>query len=149
MNKKLLAFVAAMSLIFGSARSANGLISTLDTYSVDLNDSDPGLSMYCTPILETTFSHDFTVGEEVTIDLFTIGTTESLAGNNDDKVPYPITVTFDFSSPLAIVDATGQSRGHSFLFSDWGTVKREGPTVFNFGDTKQFVISLWDASFWA
>ena len=147
--KKTWSRIAAGLAILGLAGPASAMVFTLDSYLVTLNDTDPGLVVYPNDKLITPISINLDVGQSITAALFEIGTTETWAGNPDDKVEKDITVAFDFSAPevMAGVTGTGATVGHSLLLWDWATVEWDGATEFNFGDGGLFTIELSDETF--
>jgi hypothetical protein len=103
--------------------------------------------LYWKPILTTPVSHDFSVGEKITVDLFAVGTEETWS-NADDKVPKDISVAFNFSAPPVLGNVTGESWGNAFWFLlSWGKVEWNDPVSFIFGNGGLFTIDLGDASF--
>ena len=102
--------------------TASALVFTLDSYDVTLNDNDPGLALYWSPILSTPASADLEVGDSITFALFELGTYETWS-NPDDEEEQIISVEFDFSSPEANATVTGET-----------VVPRWGHTVHDRGD---------------
>ncbi len=142
---KILLLVTIVLLFISSAAFAFEF--TLDSYTVNLRDMDPGLVLYSENILSTPASHNFEVGESLTFDLFKIGTQESSI-NIDDLFSYDITVDFNFSTPQVMRSVTGESYGRWRLFSDdIGRVNWDGIVEFAFGSTGLFTIELSDACF--
>jgi hypothetical protein len=121
MKKTRILLFLILILLFGVG-NASALTFTLDSYNVALNTADPGLTLYWKKILPTPASHDFSVGEQITVDLFSVGTTETWS-NPDDKVHKDISVAFNFSAPLVSGNVTGESWGNAILFVSWGKVE--------------------------
>lgn len=142
---KILLLVTVVFLIISNAAFA--LEFTLDSYTVNLRDMDPGLVLYSENILPNPASHNFEVGESLTFNLFKIGTRESSV-NIDDLFSYDISVDFNFSTPEVMRSVTGESYGRWRLFSDdIGRVDWDGVVEFAFGSTGLFTIGLSDACF--
>lgn len=142
---KILLLVTAIFLLISNA--AFSFEFTLESYSVNLRDMDPGLVLYSENILATPASHDFEVGESLTFNLFKIGTRESSV-NIDDLFSYDISVDFNFSTPEVMRSVTGESYGRWRLLSDdIGRVDWDGVVEFTFGSTGLFTIELSDACF--
>ena len=151
--RKVLLVLFAFLIVCSFSSGASALNFTLNSYDVNLNDSDPGLKLDWAPILGTPISADFEVGDTLAgVPLFKIWADES-AVNNDDKVPQPISVDFGFSSPEIFGGAvTGSTYGVTGGFKGFfqkGAVAWDGPVQLAFGpgDTGLFEISLSDAYF--
>ncbi len=147
--KKSLVFLCAVALFFGLVASAGATIFTLDSYTVNYNNEDPGLVLYTADILSQPATADFDVRDEpYEFALFTIGTNEKYV-NWDDKVDQAISVSFNFSAPGSVSgNITGESDGHWRLFADdTGSVDWNDPAVFNYGNGGQFTIRLSDVCF--
>ncbi len=147
--KKLLASAAALGML-AITGNAMAVVFTMDDYTVNFRDSDPGLVLYVNDIFATPATGDLNVGDSVTFDLFQVGTYES-AINDDDRVAYDISVDFDFSFP-GNVSATveGESDGDSWLWGlvQWGSVDWGNVASFSFGNGGLFTVGLSDVSFW-
>jgi hypothetical protein len=89
------------------------------------------------------------VGEYAKTALFKIGTSEGTVNKNEDTVPYPISVDFNFSSPGVDGSVNGDSFGVRKLLGiiQYGEVKWDGPAYFSFGGTGLFSIALSDVWF--
>jgi hypothetical protein len=149
--KKKLGFIVIFSVLLLSAGAASAapVPFTLQSYSVTLNTSDPGLKLYWNPILTQPTTWNLVVGQSVTFDLFRIGTNE-VSVNDDDKVQKPITVNFAWTAPPGVTSDTvnGDTYGWAFWLIDGGVVDwTDSPAVFNFGNGGRFELSLYDASF--
>ncbi|MDY7033172.1 MAG: hypothetical protein SVY10_14850 [Thermodesulfobacteriota bacterium] len=145
--KKFLLFLCAITLVFMMVGTASALVFTLDSYDVTLNDNDPGLALYWSPILSTPASADLEVGDSITFALFELGTYETWS-NPDDEEEQIISVEFDFSSPEANATVTGETVGNTLLIFSWGEVEWNDSIEFSFGSTGLFTIDLEDDWFW-
>jgi hypothetical protein len=146
--KKLLASTAALG-IMAITGSAMATIFTLDDFTVNFHDTDPGLVLYVNDILTTPATGDLNVGDRVTFDLFQIGTNESTVNWFEDTVAYDISVDFDFSAPAELAQTiTGESQGHWRLFrDDYGSVEWDSVATFSFGNGGLFALGLSNAYF--
>ena len=121
---------------------------TLANYTVDYKNVDPGLVLHVTDLLATPTLGSLDVGGSVTFNLFRVYTEEnSVDWNEGDRTHYPISVSFNFSTPGDVVtqSVTGESYG-VFLF-DIGRVEWDGPAFFSFGTDGLFKIALSDVHF--
>lgn len=146
-------FIAALVASAGIATIGNVAEAagfTLDSYSVDLNDTDPGLVVNWAPILGSPTAFDLAVGESFYTGLFSIWTDETTVNAGEDQAPKPISVNFNFSLPDAfggsVTGNTGGYRVFGGLFQG-GAVEWDGPSVFSFGNGGQLAVSLFDATF--
>lgn len=144
MKKMLMAFIVAAATLCVAGNSS-ALHFQLDSYDVDLRDKDPGLVLYWEPILATPAVADFEVGDTYSFALFKIGTRESTVNWWDDRKDYPISVSFDFSSPE--VDGTVSGKTDGVWLLDIGRVQWNAPALFSFGGTGLFSIALSDEWF--
>jgi hypothetical protein len=146
--KKFLMFICAVMLVFGMASSAMATLFTLDSYTVNFRDKDPGLELYVIDILPEPTNADLTAGNSYAFDLFRVGTTEHYV-NRDDRKAYDFSVNFAFSNPDDLNEVvSGQSDGHwRLLRDDYGSVEWDGPATFTFGDGGLFTIALSDVYF--
>ena len=143
--KKLLLMVTALLLI---SSSAFALEFTLDSYNVNLRNSDPGLVLYYENILSMPATGDLEVSDSVTFNLFRVGTRESTVNWDDDLAHYDISVDFNFSAPAVTNSVTGESYGRwRMIRDDLGVVDWDGVVEFAFGSTGLFSISLSDVTF--
>lgn len=131
------------------AMASAALISA--SYQVNLNDSDPGLVVDSADYAANPFSFDLNAGESVTFNLFKIWTPES-AVNSDDKVPQPISVDFDFTSPgLMSGSVNGNTSGETEVlgFFQEGVLSWGAPLQLAFGALGDGLlqVSLFDAEF--
>jgi hypothetical protein len=140
--KKTMLICSLLLLLFGFSSNSLALQFTLDSYNVNLRNTDPGLVLYYSKILSTPDTVNLEVGEYAKTALFKIGTRET-AVNRDDYKHYPISVSFNFSSP----DVDGVATGETFGFIEWGKVKWNDPVKFAFGGTGLFSIELSDVWF--
>jgi hypothetical protein len=148
--KKLLVVLFCVAVSLLGVGSANATSFTLDSYSLSLNTTDPGLVLYWNPIQTTPTSFSLNnVGDTWTRELFTVGTNEDWT-NLDDKTPKDIQATFNFSSPGITMLDPGKSVGKTGLFGlvSWGEVKWTDPVVLAFGNTGLLSLNLQDVSFW-
>lgn len=146
--KKLLIVLFCVATSLFSVVPANATSFTLDSYSLTLNTTDPGLVLYWNPIQATLVSFDLNnVGDKWTRELFTVGTKEDWT-NQDDKTSKDIQATFHFSSPDITMLDPGKSVGKTFLgLVSWGEVKWTDPVVFAFGNTGLLSLNLKDVKF--
>jgi hypothetical protein len=146
--KKFSMLLCAVTLVFGMVGSVSALTFTLDSYSVNLNYSDPGLVVYSSPIVTSASFDVLEVGmTSNSVELFTLGTNEHDA-NVDDLVPRNISIGFDFSSPDVDSSGTGWTGGIFRLFrDDLGYVHWNNPMSFSYEGTGLFNVYLTDATF--
>jgi hypothetical protein len=146
--KKIKILLLSVVFLAGLVGAASASPFALSSYTVTPSSSDPGLVIQTQNLLTTPFTFDIPVGGYVTTQLFKIWTTES-AVNNDDKVPKPISVEFNFSSPLMSGTETGQTVGKTsgFGFYQEGKVTWGDPLALSFGGTGSLLIDLSDETF--
>lgn len=144
--KRLLAPVVL--LILALAAPARADLFTLDSYTVTMNEIDPGLVLWGDALLGTPSQFELnTVGETFTTDLFEIGTGE-LALNLDDLYPYDITVDFAFSTPPPSFGGNSNGvTGAGWFFGDFGYVLWDNPLILNYGTSGQLGVSLGNVAF--
>lgn len=124
-------------------------------YSVNLNDTDPGLVVHSADVASNPFTTmDLAVGEHTTFNLFQIWTDESSVNGGEDTDPMPISVDFSFTLPETLGGSvTGTTVGGSFwvgfLKFEGGSVDWNGPTDLYFGPKGDghFSIALSDEDF--
>jgi len=146
--KRMWSFLTVVALVLATAGTASALRFTAPSYNVELLERDPGLVLYCGPILTGPITYDFGLGESRAVDLFRVGTDQMWSNRNDRRLQN-VGVTFDFSNSDSLTgpDIFGRSRGDSFWFSSWGHVERENPVFFEFGRDGKFPIDLSDGRF--
>lgn len=146
--KKIQALLFSMVFLAGLAGAASAAPFTLSSYLVTPSSSDPGLKIKTQNLLAAPFTFDIPLGGSVTAQLFKIWTPED-AVNNDDKVPKPISVAFDFSSPLMSGTETGKTVGETWAwgFYQQGKVTWGDPLAISFGGTGSLLIDLSDEIF--
>ena len=132
-------FIFSLLTAVAAAVPASAATFTLDHFSVDLRDSDPGLVVWASPIVTSPITFQLnTVGASTTVPLFTLGTNEE-AQNWDDLKQYPISVAFDFSAPSPGADgAVAGVTGSLFL----GYVSWDNPLSLSFGSNGVLSVSL-------
>lgn len=143
--------ILALFLGFGAVASAAPIDFTLDSYTVSLNQSDPGLVLYSSPMLVQPKTWTLDVGQSTAkFNLFRIGTTEGTVNLGEDTQQKPITVSFNWALPLGVTpdNVNGQTYGWTLFLVDGAVVDwTDSPAVFNFGNGGQFQLSLYDGSF--
>jgi hypothetical protein len=148
--KKSIGIIISVALLFcAGMASAAPILFTLDSYNVSLNETDPGLKLYWSPLQSTPVSGFLDVGFSQTFPLFRIGTTERSV-ELDDIFLKPISVSFVWSAPPGVVpdSANGVTFGVFRLFQDHlGTVVWTDPAIFTFGNGGEFRITLENDSF--
>ena len=146
--KKFLTFLCAVTLVLGLVGSASAVLFTLDSYTVNFCDEDPGLVLYVNDILPEPAVADLTVGNSYTFNLFEVGTDEQYV-NSDDRDNQDISVDFSFSEPDNMNELiTGTSDGHwRLLRDDTGSVDWNNPATFTYGNGGLFTMSLSDVTF--
>src|SRR5262245_33864849 len=100
-GKRFLWLLAIAVSVLAAPRAAQSSVFTLDSYSVTLVTTDPGLVVWEKGLLVYPFTFPVplnTVGDSFTTKLFRLGTNET-ALNLDDLQPYTINVNFQFSAP--------------------------------------------------
>lgn len=141
--------LACISMVV-MAGVAEADLFTLNSYDISLNESDPGLVLYWSPILTQPKTWDLYVGQSTGwFDFFRVGTTESTV-NQDDEYKKPITVGFDWTAPPGTLPDTvnGTSEGWSWWLFEGAKVEwDDSPAVFNFGNGGVFKVYLQDAAF--
>lgn len=149
---KSILFIFVATLIFGMGGMAGADTFTLNSYNVSLRTVDPGLVLYSNPILPQPTTWNLNVGQNTGwFDLFRVGTNEGSV-EKDDKVHYPITVSFNWTAPTSTVpdSVNGETHGWSVLWGlfEGGEVNwSDTPAVFNFGTGGQFKLALKDGDF--
>ena len=121
---------------------------TLDSYTVNLHEIDPGLVLWENALLGTPKNFQLnTAGDTVTFDLFQIGTNET-ALNLDDLVPYGIDVQFDFSSPPpGFGGSTNGISGAGWFFGSFGYVVWDNPLILSYGTSGRMAVNLTNVTF--
>jgi hypothetical protein len=140
-------FVLALLLV---ASPAYAVQFTLESYSIDLRDHDPGLVLYSKNLY--TKPIDFAlnyVGHSETIkDLFEIGTYEGALNFEDDLKKYDIEASFKFSAPAPAFDGeAGGYTGASWFIKSFGYVDWSNPFEVKFGTNGLLGITLEDVKF--
>lgn len=149
--------LAGLSAPASAAVNISGYVS-----DIDYRDTDPGLVVYANPIAFPGFSLA-NVGDYMDFDVLTIGTDETAVnwfiGDNDDIIPYPISVTFTFTDPAGASGApvSGTTEGilslnpfdscAVYYSGGCGEVDWGAPSVFSFGNGGQFSVELFDTTF--
>jgi hypothetical protein len=153
MTAKRVFWLFAVAAILAAPRPARASAFTLHSYTVTLNQSDPGLVLYETPLLDLSdpTKNPFTLsnqGDHVTTTLFRLGTHES-ALNLDDLRRFDIDVAFDFSTPPPAFGGSAQGvTGAAWLGQSFGYVAWDKPMVtMAFGDTGLLGVSLTGDTF--
>ena len=147
--RKFKILLLSVLLFAGIAGIAIADSFTLASYTVTPSSADPGLKINTSNILPLNSIFGLTVGQSITVDLFKIWTTESSV-EADDKVAKPISVGFNFSSPLMFGTETGQTVGEEWgLFGrvQQGKVTWGSPLDISFGGTGHFLVDLSDETF--
>lgn len=143
--KKILLTTIAIGMMV-SAGSAMATMFTLDDYTVNFNNTDPGLVLYVNEILGTPIDADLTAGQSYTFNLFEVGTPEGWVNIGEDTDFYDIFVDFNFSAPDDVDrTVTGQSRGR-YIAQD-GIVRWDAPAIFSYGNGGLFTIGLSNVTF--
>lgn len=147
--KALIKMGALVSLVAASAAAQATVIQS--NYTVNANNTDPGLVVHTKDVSPNPFTHDLMVGDSVTFNLFKIWTDETTV-NSDDRRAKPISVDFGFILPeTGSSTVSGNTDGVSKLFGfiQKGTLTWDGPADFFFGDNDdgQIRISLSDEIF--
>jgi hypothetical protein len=145
--KKLTVLLTAGLFLFGMAGMAFAIPFTLDSYTVSLNTSEPGLVVYANDILTEPTTFNLNVGQSAPFTLFELGTDETWANLGEDTTPKPISVAFNFSTPSVNNDLNGTTTGVWAFITTWGNVNWNNPALFDFGTTGQFSLILNDANF--
>lgn len=147
--KSIAALTAGLGVLTLTSTAHAATLFELDNFDVNLNNSDPGLVLNWSPVLNTPVSHTLDVGESVTFDLFEIWTNETTV-NKDDKATKPISVDFSFSSPEIFGGTVeGDTSGISFLggIIQSGQVAWNDPLTLAFGNGGKLGVSLSDEFF--
>jgi hypothetical protein len=136
--KQLRTLVFSLLSVGALAMPASAATFTLDHYSVDLRDADPGLVVWDSPIVTSPLTFTLAaVGSSLTVPLFTLGTNEG-AQNWDDAIPYPIDVSFHFTAPSGATGEVEGVTGSLFL----GYVSWDNPLALSFGSNGVLSVSL-------
>jgi hypothetical protein len=141
--------ISALALVaaFAASGSARATTFELESYTVTLHNTDPGLVLWSSDILNapTSFTLD-AVGDVFSAALFTLGTNES-ALNLDDLAPYPIDVALAFSAPGTFGGVATGLTGAAWFFGSFGYVGWDNPLVLAFGESGLLSVSLSNAKF--
>jgi hypothetical protein len=140
MKKVLIVLVALFSaLAFSNATNAAPIAFTLESYIVNVNNSDPGLVLQTANILSTPFNFSLNEGDSVTKNLFSIWTNEKDVGS-DDKVHKNASVSFSFTAPSPSFGGTvegetfGVYSGSWFFNTQYGKLEWDGVVEIPFGN---------------
>ena len=151
--KKITIILCSMFVLFvGLVSYANAELFTLDNYTVNANNSDPGLVVNTYDLLGEPTEFDIAFGDSLTVDLFYIWTNETWVGD-DDTVAKPISVEFNFSTPPPPYggDIQGDTAGVSAYlgYIQYGAVNWDGPKTFALGPLGdgELIASLSDETF--
>ncbi|HVZ61069.1 MAG TPA: hypothetical protein VG892_09820 [Terriglobales bacterium] len=145
MIKKLLCLVFALALLVPAAAMADTF--TVSSYSVTLNTVDPGLVLNWAPALATPYSFNLNPGQSTGwFNLFDLWTNETAVNLGEDTVPKPISVTMNFSQPIASGTVGGSTYGVYGVIQG-GHVTWSAPVVVPFGNGGSFTMYLQDADF--
>ena len=141
--------IVALALVasFGAAGTARATTFDLSSYTVTLNNTDPGLVLWSKDLLNAPTSFDLdAVGDVFSASLFTLGTNEGSL-NTDDWSKFPIEVALAFSSPDQFSGVVTGLTGAAWFFGSFGYVTWNNPLVLGFGETGLLAISLTNATF--
>lgn len=142
---KTLSAVAVGGMMMFSAPQAEALMID-GSYTVNVNNADPGLVIQTQNILANPFSLNLTLGVAQTVDLFRIWTDET-TNNADDQVAKPASVSWVFTAPSGGATSTGSTDGGVFLILQWGEINWNNPTVISFSNGAELQINLTDKRF--
>jgi hypothetical protein len=145
---KNLGIAAVAAIVLATAAPARASLFTLDTFSVTVNDADPGLVLLEKDLLVNPFSFTLTNPGDSTAAtrLFRVGTKEE-ALNLDDIVPYAINVKFNFTAPAAFQGSAAGLSGAGWFGQSFGYVAWDNPYSLSFGNTGVLGVSLTNAIF--
>ena len=140
------AAVAAMLCLPGAA---SALSFSGDWTITTIRSTDPGLVVQTSASSGSFSTPDLAVGQSHTFSLFDIWTDETDAAWFEDTVPYPISVSFNFTSPAAAAAIGGTTYGVNILVAQWGELDWEPSTTVSFGpnDSGNLTLSLSDVIF--
>lgn len=140
-----------LALLFGSFATQATPIKA--TYTVNLNDTDPGLVLHTEDVADNPFYAELNPGDSISGALFRIWSDETNV-NNDDAASKPISVDFDFILPQIFSGSvTGTTVGGDvticFIWCadvDGGKVTWDGPTDVYFGpnNSGHIILALSD-----
>jgi hypothetical protein len=145
---KRLLILGAFAAALCTPTPAQATTFTLDSYDVILHNTDPGLVLWETDLLNApaTFALN-SVGETYSTALFRLGTDER-ALNVDDLIPYDINVDFNFSTPPPGFGGTADGlTGAGWFLRSFGYVVWDNPLVLSFGQSGQLGITLSNATY--
>src|SRR5262249_42215972 len=106
----------------------------LSSYDVTSHDVDPGLRVTATNLLA--LPHPFTlnsIGDQDSATLFHLSTDE-VAVNLDDWIPYPVSVALHFSSPVPFSAVQTGNTGAFWFLLGFGYVSWDAPAIVSFGN---------------
>lgn len=142
----------SLALVFGvflAASPAQAALFTIDSYSVTVNDQDPGLVLWQSPLPADLEFNLENVGDTHETKLFRLGTNEG-AYNSDDATTLPITVDFTFSTPGLGFNGVAQGLTGAFeilWILEFASLEWDNPYVFDFGNTGKLGVSLTSGLF--
>lgn len=139
-------FVLALLLV---ASPAHAVQFTLDSYSIEVRDSDPGLVLYAKNLYDKPidFALDY-VGDSETFELFEIGTYETALNIEDDLKKYEVEANFKFTAPPpAFEGEAGGYTGAGWFIKSFGYVDWSNPFEVKFGTNGLLGITLEDVKF--
>ena len=138
---RTLGVLAVGGIMMFSAPQAEALMID-GSYSVNVNNSDPGLVIQTQNVLTNPFSVNLTLGVAQTVDLFRIWTNEGSI-NADDTVAKPASVNWVFTAPTGGATSTGSTVGGvSFFIFPFGQVTWNNPTVVSFSNGAELQVNL-------
>lgn len=132
--KNLPVFGAALALSLVSAASHATTVKA--DYTVNLNDTEPGLVVHSANVADNPFSFDLTAGESKTFDLFDIWTNDAFVNYGEDTAPKLISVDFGFLLPKVFdssIDGTTKGYTNRPAVSQGGELSWSGPANWFFG----------------
>lgn len=140
---------AAVAAVLCIPGAASALSFSGDWTITTIRSTDPGLVVETSASSGSFSTPDLAVGASHTFSLFDIWTDEADAAWFEDTVPYPISVSFNFSSPAAAAVVGGTTQGHNFLLFQWGELDWEPSTTVSFGpnDSGTLTLALSDVIF--
>jgi hypothetical protein len=140
--------IAVVALAVGGVSAAEAVPFTLNSYTVNINTSNPGLVLWESDIFAEPSTFQLSApGDSFTTSLFRLGTNEP-AVNPDDFRPRDVSVGFSFTSPLPGFNGNAAGlTGAAWLGQGFGYVLWDNPLQLAFGTSGLLSIFLSNAAF--
>lgn len=143
MSRMTAALITATMLSLPAMANA---LTVAGSYSVSVNQTDPGLVIEYSELAPNPFSFDLDVGGIHTLSLFKIWTNEEWVHSGEDDIAKLASVDFSFTLPdIFGGTVNGETVGISFLgLAQWGQITwNNDPVDLSFGPNNDGLLRIW------